>query len=67
MIIEKPDFVLNDQGSIVLLLPNSDAAREWLDDNIGEDAQYFGRSLVVEHRFADDIIDGIMAEGLIVA
>ena len=67
MIIENPDFVVNDQGSIVLLLPNSDAAREWLADNIADDAMYFGRSLVIEHRYADDVLAGIVADGLEIA
>lgn len=61
-----PDFIINDQGSIVLFLPNSPEAREWIAENIPDDAMWFGRSLAVEHRFADDIIAGIEGDGLAV-
>lgn len=60
------DIWVNNQGSIVLLTPVSDAANEWIEDHIPDDAMYFGTALVVEHRYADDVIDGMMGDGLIV-
>lgn len=58
------DIEVNDQGSIVLLTPTSDAGREWIEENLPDDAQWFGMAVVVEHRYADDIIDGMVNDGL---
>lgn len=42
-------------------------ASKWIETNIPEDAQMFGRSVVVEHSYICDIVDGIRADGLVVA
>ena len=34
------DFTVQNEGSIVLLHPHTDAARSWIDENIGEDNGY---------------------------
>jgi hypothetical protein len=60
-----PDVRLDDQGTIVLVLPLTDRATEWIGLNIPEDAQYFGKALVVEHHYAQDIVDGMTADGLV--
>lgn len=46
------DFVVSNHGSIFLFTPLTDAAREHLTDNVGDDAQWFGPALAVEHRYA---------------
>ena len=61
------DFTFVDGGSVCLLIPATREARRWLDDNIGEDAIYFGQGLAVERRFAVQILDGIQADGFEVA
>lgn len=58
------DFVVADHGSIVLLYPATDAAREWVDQHIDQDAQHFGRSVVIEPRYFRDIFEGIRSDGL---
>ncbi len=50
------DIGVADHGSIVLLHPQSQAAREFLTDCGGDEAQWFGLALVVEHRYANDIL-----------
>jgi hypothetical protein len=58
------DFRINDQGTIVLFTPISDAAREWVDENVASDSwQWFGPQLCVDHRMAGDLLDGIVAAG----
>jgi hypothetical protein len=59
-----PDFTLNYQGTISLLLPISDAAKEWVEEHLPEDRQYFGKAVVIEHRYVDDIVNGIINDGL---
>jgi len=61
------DFTFVDGGSVCLLIPATREARRWLDENIGEDAIYFGQGLAVERRYAVQILDGIQADGFEVA
>ena len=61
------DFSVENHGSIFLLRPISPAAFEWIKEHIPDDAQYFGNAVVVEHRYIEDIVDGIQNDGLEVA
>lgn len=58
------DFIISDHGSIMLLYPYSEAAQDWLDENIGDEAQYHGKSLAIEPRYAGEIARGIANDGL---
>jgi len=62
---EKPDidFVVRDQGTIWLFTPLTPAALQFLSDHIREDAQYFGPSLAVEHRYVYDLLIGLRERG----
>ena len=57
------DFIIYNEGSILLFRPLTDAAREWLEEHVQEDAQWFGGALVVEHRFAGDLAVGLVQAG----
>ena len=59
------DFsVSNLHGSICILTPLSDAASEWLDENLDPDHQTWGRGVVVEPRYLEDLVAGIAGDGL---
>ena len=58
------DFHIADHGSIVLLEPRTDAAREWVEENLPEEAQTFGHAIVIEPRYVESIVNGILADGL---
>jgi hypothetical protein len=58
------DALVSGHGSIYLVRPVSEAAETWIDDNVQDDAQWFGHSLAVEHRYILDLIDGMQASGL---
>lgn len=60
------DIVVLNEGSIYLLQPKSNHGYDWIKNNIGKDAIWHNQSLVVEHRFIEDIIDGIINDGLTV-
>jgi hypothetical protein len=62
-----PDFTVQHEGTIFLVIPNTPSAQEWIDEHIDDTAQYFGTAVVVEHRYIVDLIDGILAEGLSVS
>ncbi len=59
------DFEIRDEGSIILLRPLTDAARIWVDENIGRDNGYQPTypTVVVEPRYIQPILDGLQAEG----
>lgn len=58
------DFVVSDQGTIWLFTPLTSAASQFLSEHIQNDAQYFGPSLAVEHRFVYDLLIGLRDHGL---
>ena len=51
-----PVAVYDGGGSIVLVRPLTDAAREWIEENVEADAQRLGESLAVERRYARAIL-----------
>ena len=61
------DFYLENHHSIALLRPISDAAREWVDEHIGENNgfQPYWPDVVIEHRYVADVVQGIVSDGLV--
>ncbi len=61
------DFQVENHGSIFLLRPLS-SAELWVLENIGADDGYqpYFPTLVVEHRYIADIVEGIRNDGLAV-
>lgn len=60
------DFKVRDEGSLVLLTPETDEAKVWADEHIGQDNGYqpYWPTVVIEHRYADAILEGIELDGL---
>lgn len=58
------DFTIADHGSLWLLFPWSDAAKEWTEAHLPEDALRHGKSIVIEPRYVEDIVTGIVDDGL---
>ena len=50
-----------NEGSLWLLIPQDDAAQDWLDAHTA--GQWFGGGLVVEPRYVDDIVQGFEGAG----
>jgi len=61
----QPDISIECQGSIDLFRPLTRAGREWITANISEDSNWFGGALVVEPRYAANLITGMTNDGLI--
>jgi hypothetical protein len=62
-----PDFQLENHGSLFLLRPLNDAAKNWTDENLpvaNPETQFWGDSIVIEPRYVAPIVDGILADGL---
>lgn len=58
------DVNVQNEGSIVLVRPLSDAAKAWVDEHIPNDAQWFGNAFAVEPRYLDEIVFGMEQDGL---
>jgi hypothetical protein len=60
------DFLIDDNGSIVLLIPQTLSARLWIADHVQKDGglQPFYPTIAVEHHYIRTIIDGIQNDGL---
>ena len=58
------DFQITDQGSIFLIRPLNEAARQWLDENVVTEAwQCVQGALCAEARFARDLVIEITEAG----
>ena len=60
------DIDVTGGGSIFLLAPQTPAGRDWIDQNIGQDNgfQPYYPTVLVEHRYVGDIVEGMVAGGL---
>jgi len=57
------DITVTYEGSLCLVKPNTKEAREWMDENIAPDAQWWVGCLVVENRYIDNLLYGIEDAG----
>jgi hypothetical protein len=60
------DFTVRDEGSILLLSPLTEPARNWIDQHIGPDNgfQPYYPTIVIEPRYVIAILEGIRVAGL---
>jgi len=61
------DITVEGSGTVFLLVPQTDKGRTWIKENIGPDngyQPYYPDKVVVEHRYIEDILQGMAADGL---
>jgi hypothetical protein len=63
---EQPDFTVQDEGTLALLTPKTERAQAWVDNHIDPEHETWCDAVVIEHRYAADIIAGAQAHGLTV-
>jgi hypothetical protein len=62
------DFTLQGEGTISILIAHTPQADAWVDEHIPEDATRWGLSgVVIEHRYVENIVQGIADDGLSIA
>ena len=59
-----PDVLVRNEGTLFLFCPLTVRAKDWIDDHVQPDAQWFGAALVVEHRYALGLAEGMKNAGL---
>lgn len=57
------DFSFADHGSVTILTPLNEQAKAWVKEHIDPDHFSFGRGIAIEHRYAGDILSGIVNDG----
>jgi hypothetical protein len=57
------DVNVTNHGSLLLFALLTNAAKDWVEENVAE-PQWFGYHLVCEHRYAADLVAGMRADGL---
>jgi hypothetical protein len=67
MRLPNPDVLIANEGTLFLFSPLSRAAREWIDEHVQDDAQWFGSALIVEHRYAPGLARGLTDAGFVLA
>ena len=58
------DVEISGAGTVFSEYPLTEAAHRWLEVNVGSDAIYMHGALMVEWRYLDEIIDGMLDDGL---
>ena len=60
-------MIVDDQGTVVTFTPEGDFEYEWLMLNVeSEPWQWLGKALVVDHRMAGDLLDGVQGAGFVI-
>ncbi len=49
--------------SVYLITPLTPECRDWLKENVSEDAMYLGPSLAVENRYLEHLVAGLQEQG----
>lgn len=62
----RPDVLVQDHGSIILVQPETKVALCWLLNHTQHDAQWFGGALAVEPRYLSDLLTGMSEGGFVV-
>ena len=60
------DFELHNHGTVAILVPLSEEAHDWIDENLGEGAIWYGRGIAIEPRYVGGLLEGITSDGLTV-
>lgn len=65
-LMEKPDVRVQDEGSLFILHPLTVAAKDWIDENLGEYHEWGTHGVVVEPGYVLNVLQGMVRGGLII-
>jgi hypothetical protein len=55
------------RGTLYTFCPLTLRAKEWIDEHVQNERQWFGHALMVEHRYAWGLAQGMKDDGLVLA
>jgi hypothetical protein len=63
--MKKPDVMARSHGSVWMFEPVSPRAKEWVKENVAvEGWAWMGPAFAVDHRYADNLISGMVDAGM---
>lgn len=62
-----PDVLVHNEGTVLLFCPLTSQGKEWIHEHVQPGALWFGSALVVEHRYAWGLAQGMKDTGLVLA
>lgn len=60
------DFEVYGGGTVYMVQPLNETAKTFLYDRLGDEAQFLGEAVAVEHRYIADIVSNLREEGFLV-
>jgi hypothetical protein len=58
------DFTIHNDGSIFMVTPNTQFAKDWVTENISlEPWQWLGNSFSVEYHYIAELVQGMVNDG----
>jgi len=60
-----PDVLVCNEGTVFLFCPLTSRGKEWIEEHVQPDALWCGNALVVDHRFAWRLAQGMKDAGLV--
>jgi len=61
------DYQVSGGGSLFIITPLNDAAKENLESGLSDEAQFWAGGVAVEHRYIGDLVEQLRGEGWVVA
>ena len=66
--VSQVDFLLEDHGSILFLHPQNKSAEDWINAYVSQEGyQPNWPSVLMERRYAADLIQGLQSDGFVVS
>ena len=60
-----PDVkVTRENNGLFLFHLETEEAEEWVEEHVSEEVSFWGKALVVEGRYAQDLANGMLSDGL---
>jgi hypothetical protein len=59
------DIAIQNEGSLFLFTAQTQLGKKWINDHVPADATYWCGALIVEPRYALDLANGMVKDGLV--
>ncbi len=67
VVTNTPDVLVRNEGTVFLFCPLTSRGKQWIEEHVQPNAQWYGSALAVEHRFAWGLAQALKDAGLVLA